>query len=89
MAHAANEVAGHITLDFYDRTRLATWVRNHAGLVVWVRKEIGRAIPGWQPYGAWAYPAGGVYLEYLLEKGVLASALDQPKLVRISRPNRV
>ena len=70
MAHAANEVAGHITLDFYDRTRLATWVRNHAGLVVWVRKEIGRAIPGWQPYGAWAYPAGGVNSEYLLEKGV-------------------
>lgn len=70
MADAAKEVAGHIKLDFYDRTRLATWVRNHAGLVVWVRKEIGRAIPGWQPYGAWAYPAGGVDSEYLLEKGV-------------------
>ncbi len=70
MADAANEVAGHITLDFYDRTRLATWVRNHAGLVVWVRKEIGRGILGWQPYGAWAYPAGGVDSEYLLEKGV-------------------
>src|SRR5277367_6067992 len=62
--------AGHITLDFYDRTRLATWVRNHAGLVVWVRKQIGRGIPGWQPYDAWAYPAGGVHSEYLLEKGV-------------------
>jgi hypothetical protein len=69
MAAAAKEVAGHVTLDFYDRTRLATWVRNHAGLVVWVRKEIGRAIPGWQPYGAWAYPAGGADAEYLLEKG--------------------
>jgi hypothetical protein len=70
MANASKEVADQLFLDFYDRTRLATWVRNHAGLVVWVRREIGRAISGWQPYDAWAYPAGGVDAEYLFEKGV-------------------
>jgi hypothetical protein len=69
MADAAKEVAADIALDFYDCTRVATWVRNHAGLAVWVRNKIGRAIPGWQPYGAWAYPAGGIDSQYLLEKG--------------------
>jgi hypothetical protein len=70
MAEAAKELASQLALDFYDRTRLASWVRCHAGLVVWVRGAIGRAIPGWEPFGAWAYPAGGTEAEYLLEKGV-------------------
>ncbi|HZZ80963.1 MAG TPA: hypothetical protein VFE62_20850 [Gemmataceae bacterium] len=70
MADASREVAGRIVLDFYDRTRVASWVRDHAGLIVWVRNAIGRAIPGWQPFGAWAFPAGGIESEYLLDKGV-------------------
>jgi hypothetical protein len=70
MIDAAQELADQLTLDFYDRTRVATWVRGHAGLVVWVRRAIGRAMAGWEPFGAWAYPAGGTEAEYLLEKGV-------------------
>jgi hypothetical protein len=70
MADAAKEVAASISLDFYDRTRLATWVRDYAGLVIWVRDKIGRAVTGWQPYDAWAHPAGGIDSEYLLEGGV-------------------
>jgi hypothetical protein len=30
-----------LTLDFYDRTRLASWVRQHPGLIPWVRDKIG------------------------------------------------
>jgi hypothetical protein len=70
MASAAAGLVEQLLLDFYDRTRLASWVRNHAGLVVWVRREIGRSIPGWEPFGAWAYPAGGIEAEYLVEKGI-------------------
>jgi hypothetical protein len=74
MADAAKSVGNRLALDFYDRTRVATWVRGHAGLVVWVRREIGRALSGWEPFGAWAYPAGGTEAEYLVEKGVCIRA---------------
>ncbi|MGX7002359.1 hypothetical protein [Caballeronia sp. KNU42] len=67
MADALAGLDDQIAFDFYDRTRLATWIRSHAGLVVWTRRAIGRAIPGWEPYGAWAYPAGGTEAGYLSE----------------------
>lgn len=70
MVEAARGLAAQFALDFYDRTRLASWVRSHAGLVIWVRRAIGRAIQGWEPFEAWAYPAGGIKAEYLLENGV-------------------
>jgi hypothetical protein len=70
MADATKELADQPVLEFYDRTRLASWVRNHPGLVVWVRREVGRAIHGWEPFGAWAHPADGLEAEYLVEKGV-------------------
>lgn len=62
--HAALEV------DFYDRGRLATWTRAHAGLVVWVRRKIGRGISGWQPHGSWAVSPDGVKDEYLFDEKV-------------------
>jgi hypothetical protein len=78
MADAAKSVSDRLALDFYDRTRLATWVRSHAGLAVWVRREIGRALSGWEPFGAWAYPAGATEAEYLVEKGVRIRARTAP-----------
>ena len=54
-------------LDFYDRARMATWVRHHAGIGLWVRSKVGRAVPGWRPYGAWAFSPDGVADTYLLE----------------------
>src|SRR5450755_4208025 len=54
-----------LTLDFYDRTRIATWVRSHEGLIPWVRGLVGRAMPGWQSYGSWACALDGVAAEYL------------------------
>lgn len=66
--HLAN--AADLALDFYDRGRLASWVRSHPGLIIWTRNAIGRAIPGWEPFGAWAYPAGGPDAEYLLDDGL-------------------
>ncbi len=59
--------AAELTLDFYDRGRIATWVRDHAGMVLWVRSKIGRAVPGWRSYESWAYAPDGLEGEYLLE----------------------
>ena len=70
MANAAKELASSMTLDFYDRTRLAAWVRCHPGLIAWVHRAIGRGIEGWEPFGAWACPAEGVDAEYLFDQGV-------------------
>jgi hypothetical protein len=67
-AFAGMRNADALFLDFYDRTRVASWVRSHEGLIPWVRGLVGRAIPGWQSYGAWAYAPDGVTAEYLLDE---------------------
>jgi hypothetical protein len=59
--------ADQLHTDFYDRTRLATWVRCHPGLITWVKEKVGRALVGWRPYGPWSGAAEGVDAEYLLD----------------------
>ncbi len=57
-----------IFLDFYDRGRIATWIRSHPSLVLWVRGKIGKSLFGWHPYENWANPPGGTNEEYLLDE---------------------
>lgn len=59
--------AAQLHTDFYDRTRLASWVRQHPGLITWVKERVGRALVGWRPYGPWSGAAEGVEAEYLLD----------------------
>ena len=59
--------AGQLHTDFYDRTRLSTWVRRHPGLITWVKERVGRALVGWRSYGLWSGAAEGVDAEYLLD----------------------
>jgi hypothetical protein len=59
--------ADKLSLDFYDRTRIATWLRDHPGLIPWVRDRIGKSLQGWQSHGAWAFAPDGVAGEYLLD----------------------
>jgi hypothetical protein len=59
--------AAQLHTDFYDRTRLATWVRQHPGLITWVKEKVGRALAGWRPYGPWSGASEGVEAEYLLD----------------------
>ncbi|MBW7885493.1 MAG: hypothetical protein H3C34_23265, partial [Caldilineaceae bacterium] len=59
--------AANLTIDFYDRERLASWVRQHPGLVVWVREQIGQPITGWRPYANWTSSNEGTEGEYLLD----------------------
>ncbi len=50
--------ADRLAVDFYDRGRVATWLRDHPGLIPWVRERIGRSLSGWKPFGRWSQPAG-------------------------------
>jgi hypothetical protein len=59
--------ARQLHTDFYDRTRLATWVRCYPGLITWVKEKVGKALVGWHPYGPWSGTAEGVDAEYLLD----------------------
>lgn len=56
-----------LALDFFDRGRIATWLRDHPGLIPWVRQKVGRSIRGWQSYGAWAYASENENATYLLD----------------------
>jgi hypothetical protein len=56
--------ADQLHTDFYDRTRLASWVRSHPGLIAWVKEKAGRAVVGWQPFRNWS---GGPDGEYILD----------------------
>jgi hypothetical protein len=66
-ASATADPDGALALDFYDRTRIATWVRTHPGVILWVRARIGRALTGWRPYGSWANSPDGTEDVYLFD----------------------
>jgi hypothetical protein len=55
MREAVASVPGHekLALDFFDRTRVASWVRDNPGLTAWVRQAVGQPLDGWLPYGNW------------------------------------
>jgi len=67
-AIADAESSKDLAIDFYDRERLASWVRDHPGLVVWVREKIGQPLRGWRPYANWANPCESMEAEYLLDE---------------------
>jgi len=54
-------------VDFYDRERIANWVRSHPSLILWVKDKIGRPIQGWRPYGNWSNSPNGESDEYILD----------------------
>ncbi|GEN01519.1 hypothetical protein [Methylobacterium radiotolerans] len=65
--HGVPAAAG-LTLDFYDRTRIATWVRDHPAMTLWVRNQIGRSLRGWRPFGRWSLQPAGANPGYLLDE---------------------
>jgi hypothetical protein len=69
MAEAVKDIPGgeKLTLNFYDRTRVATWVRDHAGVILWVRARIGKSVPGWHAYGSWSHAPEGADGAYLAD----------------------
>jgi hypothetical protein len=63
VAHLDGNEALH--LDFYDRTRMADWVGEFPGEVLWVRERIGQALSGWHPFGNWSRAPDPVEGDYL------------------------
>ena len=55
MRAAMNTVpdAATVHVDFYDRNRLANWVRAYPGVEQWTRLRINDPLSGWQAYGNW------------------------------------
>lgn len=49
--HSAN-----IHLDFFDRSKLLQWLRQHPSVMLWVKGKLGQGYSGWQPYAAWSNP---------------------------------
>lgn len=72
MLDALSDYPNHddIKVDFYDRERIAGWVRSHPALVLWVREKVGRPIQGWRPFDNWANCPLGVEEEYMLDEHV-------------------
>jgi hypothetical protein len=70
MRQGVGRTASGLFVDFYDRHRVATWLRTHPGLFPWVRKRIGKAMTGWQSYGAWTDDPQGADGIFLMDDGV-------------------
>jgi hypothetical protein len=49
----------NIHLDFYDRSKLVQWLRQHPSIMLWAKEKLGQGYSGWQPYGAWSNPPQG------------------------------
>ena len=44
---------GDIRTEFYGRSELANWLRNHPGVQLWTRNVLGIPLDGWKPFGRW------------------------------------
>ncbi len=62
--------ASSLKTDFFDRERIAAWVRCNTSLVLWIREKIGKPIQGWQSFGNWANAPGGLEEEYYLDSEI-------------------
>lgn len=49
----------NIHLDFFDRSKLVQWVRQHPSVLLWLKGKLGQGYSGWKPYGAWSNPPIG------------------------------
>jgi hypothetical protein len=54
-----------LLLEFYDSGRIASWVRSHSSLILWIREKIGRQLIGWQPYANWSHAPENIKDIYL------------------------
>lgn len=78
--------SGNIHLNFYDRSKLIQWLRQHPSIMLWAKGKLGQGYSGWQPYGAWSNPphdvvdglisAPGVTVTLPSEKGQKLSIED-------------
>nr|WP_202626144.1 hypothetical protein [Kosakonia sp. MH5] len=63
----------NLHLNFYDRSKLIQWLRQHPSVMLWVKGKLGQGYSGWQPYGAWSNPPQGVSDTLISAPGVTIS----------------
>lgn len=68
MQEAIGELVDQVNLNFLDGNRVASWVRSHPSMIIWVREKIGRPLHGWYPFNNWSFPSVGKEDEYLLDE---------------------
>ncbi len=68
----------NLHIEFLDRGRVATWVRSHPSLILWVRNKIGKPLKAWRPYENWSNTHGGLDEEYLLDDGLRLHDCESP-----------
>lgn len=62
--------SGNIHLNFYDRSKLLQWLRQHPSIMLWAKGKLGQGYSGWQPYGAWSNPPHDVVDSLICAPGV-------------------
>ena len=61
---------GDMRVEFYGRSRLADWLRQHPGVQLWVREKLVLPLSGWRPFGRWSTTPPGVDDDLICEAGV-------------------
>lgn len=89
--------ASDLKTDFYDSNRVATWVRSHPAIVLWVRSKLGKSLHGWRGYENWSNPRHNEQGRYFQDEHVRffwnsssgASVIDQNSLPVIDGINKM
>ena len=71
---------GDLRTEFYGRNDLATWLRQHPGVQLWVREKLGLPLSGWRPFGRWSTTPPDAEDDLICKEGVrilLAGKVDK------------
>ena len=70
MKWSVRDAAGRksLGLDFYDRTRISTWLEEHPPLIPWFRRKVNKPLTGWYSYDAWSKPGDSPDEPYLIDE---------------------
>lgn len=58
-------------LDFYDRSKLQQWLRQHPSVMLWVKEQFGEGHTGWRAYGKWSNPPREADDRLILAPGII------------------
>jgi len=77
-AVASDPNGDKIHLDFFDRSKLAQWLRQHPAVLLWVKSKLSQGYSGWRPYGAWSNPPEGAEDTLISAPGVTVRVPAEP-----------